>query len=591
MAAAVAAGLEDVYPYFVSALAPGQSLDVALREFGPAVMADALPRLEAIAAGLDLAATSSIWHGNLHPRDVLIHDEDTTVLGLGIAPIVERAGVRVPVRRPYTAPEVGAGGPTSPASDQYSLAALAYEWLYGRRASGPADAPLQLTPLPGVDRDALADAFTTALAPDPRERFESCGAFVAALGRALQDAEPAAAVTPPRDDRAPVATARPPAGTRDPLAEFEAGRTTAADAARIDAVLRGLVDSPSLLDLPERPDEELRLSSDPAADPVGYSEIDDREEAAPLTDRGVPEPPIEPPPPAAEPRHAEVAWQGAFGAESRAGVETRRGGKGRITVVLLVGLLIGAGLGFVLGRTYVPPGMEGGREFTESGIVGPPEATDSPAPAPTSDPGTTARTDQTAAPVSPDQAPRQSADVAPAPEAIEAPVSNAGRLLIRSTPSGAEVSVNGVPRGVTPLAVRDLPLATHTVVFTRPGYARSEQRVALTDARPSRSVEARLVAERATQAPPPATKTPAAAAPARGASRATTGSLLVESRPPAARVTIDGREAGVTPLTLESIAPGVHTVRIERDGYQPWTTTVTIEPGVRARVAASLGGL
>jgi hypothetical protein len=64
--------------------------------------------------------------------------------------------------------------------------------------------------------------------------------------------------------------------------------------------------------------------------------------------------------------------------------------------------------------------------------------------------------------------------------------------------------------------------------------------------------------------------------------------LLVESRPAGASVTIDAKPVGTTPLTLESVAPGLHIVRLEREGYESWTTTVTVEAGVRARVAASL---
>jgi hypothetical protein len=79
---------------------------------------------------------------------------------------------------------------------------------------------------------------------------------------------------------------------------------------------------------------------------------------------------------------------------------------------------------------------------------------------------------------------------------------------------------------------------------------------------------------------------PAAAAAPVAAS--TPGSLTVDSRPAGARVLVDGRETGRTPLTVPSLPPGDYAVRIDLDGYQPITTTTRVEPGARARVAVSL---
>jgi hypothetical protein len=77
-------------------------------------------------------------------------------------------------------------------------------------------------------------------------------------------------------------------------------------------------------------------------------------------------------------------------------------------------------------------------------------------------------------------------------------------------------------------------------------------------------------------------------APARPAPAAT--GLVVDSRPPGAVVTVDGTRVGTTPLTLSSIAPGTHTVVIERPGYRPWRTKIEVKAGERPRVAASLVG-
>ena len=146
-----------------------------------------------------------------------------------------------------------------------------------------------------------------------------------------------------------------------------------------------------------------------------------------------------------------------------------------------------------------------------------------------------------------------------------------GKLLVRSTPSGARVSINGRVRGRTPLILRDMPLRVLAVTVSQPGYKASEQRVALSAARPTATIEARLVAE-AGQA----------------ASGETTGSLFVESRPSSAQVFIDNRSIGTTPVSIPELSLGNHRVRLELAGFTSWVTMAEVKAGARTRVAASL---
>jgi hypothetical protein len=53
-------------------------------------------------------------------------------------------------------------------------------------------------------------------------------------------------------------------------------------------------------------------------------------------------------------------------------------------------------------------------------------------------------------------------------------------------------------------------------------------------------------------------------------------------------VFVDGALVGRTPLVIASVAPGAHDIRIELAGHRQWATSVRVEPGARARVAASL---
>jgi hypothetical protein len=146
-------------------------------------------------------------------------------------------------------------------------------------------------------------------------------------------------------------------------------------------------------------------------------------------------------------------------------------------------------------------------------------------------------------------------------------------LLIRSTPAGADVLLNGSARGKTPLTVRDLPLGSYTIRIAREEYAAEERKLHLTAERPTASL---IVALRAREASRPAPGTSGA------------GSLTVQSRPAGARVFVNDRLIGSTPLAIPGLRAGPATVRIELEGYRTWITTVRVNAGEQAKVAASL---
>lgn len=132
--------------------------------------------------------------------------------------------------------------------------------------------------------------------------------------------------------------------------------------------------------------------------------------------------------------------------------------------------------------------------------------------------------------------------------------------------------MDGVIKGVTPLALRDLALGSRTITVAERGYIVETRRVLLTRARPSRSLDVRLAA--ATPGPRPAA--------------ASTGTMSVESRPSGAAVTINGKPSGKTPMTLDALAPGDYRVTLSLAGYRTFVTTVRVVAGERTRAAASL---
>ncbi len=65
-----------------------------------------------------------------------------------------------------------------------------------------------------------------------------------------------------------------------------------------------------------------------------------------------------------------------------------------------------------------------------------------------------------------------------------------------------------------------------------------------------------------------------------GAPRAGEGELVVQSRPVAARVSIDGEERGVTPLTVP-LPAGAHVLEVQSGKSEPRVIPLTIRPGVQ----------
>lgn len=181
------------------------------------------------------------------------------------------------------------------------------------------------------------------------------------------------------------------------------------------------------------------------------------------------------------------------------------------------------------------------------------------------------------APIAPSPSPSR-----PASGAVQR--AHTGSVLIRSTPADADVLVNGKPRGKTPLALRDLALGSYTIRVARDGYAAEERTLQLTAQRPTTSTTFNLrSAARTTNKIGPGL--PAKAV---GGASATAGGLNVQSRPAGARVFVNNRLAGSTPVAIPGLPAGPATVRIELDGYRLWTTKVHISAGEQTRVAASL---
>jgi hypothetical protein len=222
------------------------------------------------------------------------------------------------------------------------------------------------------------------------------------------------------------------------------------------------------------------------------------------------------------------------------------------------------------GQVPAAPAVTGGREFTE-GIV--PPANPSPA---------------TAAPAAPALAQKSAAGSSQSSGNPQSsiPQSGAGRLLVRSTPAGARVFVDGREQGKSPLTVGELARGVHRVRVVREGYATEERRVTITSSRPQQSMTVPLTRARVARTRESEPRVPVPSTP--GTVGRFVGPLTVISRPPGARVFVDGKPVGTTPLQLPSLNAGSHAVRIELDGYRPWSSSVRVVASESNRVTASL---
>ena len=104
--------------------------------------------------------------------------EEARASGFGVVESLERMGLRAPVRRPYSAPERIAGAAWGTPADVFSLAAITYELLTGRRPSGTGD---QIGPLTGEHLLEFGAGMRTVLAramdEDPSRRYPTALAF------------------------------------------------------------------------------------------------------------------------------------------------------------------------------------------------------------------------------------------------------------------------------------------------------------------------------------------------------------------------------------------------------------------------------
>ncbi len=183
----LASGVVDGHPYIVVPYYAAGSLSDRL-EAGLALWLRPEELLKELAEVLEYAHAHGVHHGALDPSQLLFDEEsgDLRLIGLGQSAVqsLHLSGER----EFYRAPEITAGQPATPASDQYSFGVLALELLSGSPA-GQALAALGERSVEGRSRanqsdlnERAAPVLAKAISVEPSHRFAS----IAEANRALQ---------------------------------------------------------------------------------------------------------------------------------------------------------------------------------------------------------------------------------------------------------------------------------------------------------------------------------------------------------------------------------------------------------------------
>jgi hypothetical protein len=129
---------------------------------------------------------------------------------------------------------------------------------------------------------------------------------------------------------------------------------------------------------------------------------------------------------------------------------------------------------------------------------------------------------------------------------------DSGIIEVTSDPAGADVIVNGQPRGKTPATVRDVPKGRATVTLRKQGFAEETRELAMV-AGESQTLFVKLIG--------------------------LPGTMILTSVPDGARFYVNDMPHGKGPISLANLSPGNYNIRVEMDGFATSTKILTLENG------------
>lgn len=127
-----------------------------------------------------------------------------------------------------------------------------------------------------------------------------------------------------------------------------------------------------------------------------------------------------------------------------------------------------------------------------------------------------------------------------------------GGLIVKTVPDGATLYVDGKNYGTTPIEIEDLEIGEHEIVISKEGFAQIIKKVEIKEDK----VEINEILSKAIS------------------------EVFLNTEPKGAKVIINGKEMGITPLTLKDINPGRYFVTFRALGYEEMTKSIEVKEGL-----------
>ena len=194
-------GVEGKTPFLVMEYAPGGSLRLHHPKGSQLPLDTVVSYVTQIAEALQYAHDKKVIHRDIKPENILLGRNNEVLLSdFGIAIMTQSSASQHPQDAAgsiaYMAPEQIQAHP-GPASDQYALGIVIYEWLSGDRPFHGSFTEIAikhaLTPPPSLREKvstippAVEQVVLKALAKNPKQRFERVQAFAEALEEASKE--------------------------------------------------------------------------------------------------------------------------------------------------------------------------------------------------------------------------------------------------------------------------------------------------------------------------------------------------------------------------------------------------------------------
>ncbi len=195
--------VRDGTPFLVMDYAPHGTLRQKYARGTRVPLPEVVASIREIANALQYAHDQKLIHRDIKPENMLIGRRNEVVLSdFGIATVAHSTSSMMTQASvgtiPYMAPEQIQAHPR-PASDQYALGVVVYEWLCGGRPFDGSYAEIfakhLMTPPPSLRERVptispdVEQVVLTALAKDPKQRFGSVHAFATALEQASRSVQ------------------------------------------------------------------------------------------------------------------------------------------------------------------------------------------------------------------------------------------------------------------------------------------------------------------------------------------------------------------------------------------------------------------